>query len=524
MTQILSSYIGGVWQAPRDEGTTLLDAATGAPVARISTKPVDYAAVLGHARNIGGPALRELNFQERAGLLTALAKHLSGLIPDFTELSLRTGATRRDATVDIDGGIGTLFVYGGKGAKELPAGKILLDGEYEQLGKGGTFGLQHISVPRLGAAVQINAFNFPVWGMLEKLAPALLAGAPSVVKPASQTAYLTEMVVRAIIDSQILPEGALQLVCGRPDGLLDQLTGQDSLSVTGSRDTAAALRRHPVIASNSVRFTAEADSLNSSILAEDVKAGDPEFDIFVKGLVTEMTQKAGQKCTAIRRAFVPAGLMDAVQDAVVAQLAKITVGNPADESTRMGALASQRQRTDVRAAVATLMSAARPVFGDPQTVPENFGVDADFEAGAFISPVLLRADDPDREEVHAVEAFGPVSTLLPYEGIEQALDYVARGQGSLVTSIVTGDDDFATRAVLGSAPWHGRLLVVNADNAAENSGHGSAMPHAVHGGPGRAGGGEELAGLRSVQHHLQRTAVQGSPDFLARLGGGEEGA
>lgn len=521
MTQILNSYIAGGWQAPQDEGTTLLDAATGAPVSRISTKPVDYAAVLGHARGVGGPALRELTFQERAGLLKALAKHLSALIPDFTELSLRTGATRRDAVVDIDGGVGALFVYAGKGAKELPASKILLDGDYEQLGKGGTFGLQHISVPRLGAAVQINAFNFPVWGMLEKLAPAVLAGAPSVVKPASQTAYLTEMVVRAIIDSQILPEGSLQLVCARPDGLLDQLTGQDSLSVTGSRETAAALRRHPVIAANAVRFTAEADSLNSSILGEDVKAGDAEFEIFVKGLVTEMTQKAGQKCTAIRRAFVPAALLDPVQDAVIARLATVTVGNPADEETRMGALASQRQREDVRAAVAALSAAARPVFGDPVGVPANFGPGADFEAGAFISPVLLRAEDPDREELHSVEAFGPVSTLLPYQGIEQALDYVARGQGSLVTSVVTGDDQLAARAVLGAAPWHGRLLVVNAGNAAENTGHGSAMPHAVHGGPGRAGGGEELAGLRSVSHHLQRTAVQGSPEFLAGLAAGE---
>ncbi|MGZ4574149.1 MAG: phenylacetic acid degradation bifunctional protein PaaZ [Mycobacteriaceae bacterium] len=515
---MLSSYIGGRWEAPADEGTTLLDAATGEQVARVSTKALDYASILSYARTVGGPALRELTFPQRAVLLRSLGKYLAARIPEFAELSLRTGATRRDCAVDVDGGINALFVYGSKGAKELPDDHILLDGGFESLGSEGTFGLQHISTPLRGAAVQINAFNFPVWGMLEKLAPAFLAGVPSVVKPASQTAYLTEAVVRAIVDSQILPEGSLQLVCARPDGLLDQLTGQDLLSVTGSRETANALRRHPVVAANAVRFTAEADSLNASILGEDVTPPDPEFDIFVKGLVTEMTQKAGQKCTAIRRAFVPARLIDDVEAAVQMRLARTCVGNPADESVRMGPLASLRQRADVRSSIAQLEGAARRVFGDPQSVPENFAGGADFDKGAFISPVLLRADDPDRTEPHCVEAFGPVSTLMPYQGIETAVDYVTRGAGSLVASVVTADEKLANAAVMGIAPWHGRLLVLNRDNVEQSTGHGAAVPHAVHGGPGHAGGGEELGGLRSVQHYLQRTAVQGSPEFLAQLG------
>lgn len=523
MPPLLSSYICGHWQSPDDEGTELRDAATGEVITRISTKPLDYGPVVAYAREVGGPALRALTFRERAGLLTQLGKHLSAQIPDFTLLSLRTGATRRDAVVDIDGGINALFVYGSKGGKQLPDGNILPDGKFEALGKGGTFGVQHISVPRLGAAVQINAFNFPVWGMLEKLAPAVLAGVPSIVKPASQTAYLTEMVARAIIDSKILPEGSLQLVCARPDGLLDQLGAQDSLSVTGSRDTASALRTHPTIIENAVRYTAEADSLNASILGPDVRPDDPEFEIFVKAVTTEMTQKTGQKCTAIRRVFVPTIQLDAVQDAVIARLRKVTVGNPDAEETRMGPLASLRQRTDVRDAIAKLQNAARTVFGDPGSVPENFGVGADFEAGAFMSPVLLRAKDPTATELHSVEAFGPVATLIPYGSLEEALDLVARGDGSLVASLVTADRDVASRAVLAAAPWHGRILVVDRESAAESTGHGASVAQAVHGGPGRAGGGEELGGLRALQHHLQRTAVQGGPALLASLAPTREG-
>lgn len=519
MTEILHSYTGGQWHRPADAGRLLLDAATAEPVARISTVPLDYAYVLDYARRVGGKAMRASTFQDRARLLKSLGKHLTTKIPDFTELSLSTGATLRDAAVDIDGGIGVLFVYGSKGSKELPDSHVLLDGSVELLGKAGTFGVQHVLSPLLGAAVQINAFNFPVWGMLEKFAPAFLAGVPSVVKPASATAYLTEAVVREIIESGILPEGSLQLVCAPPDGLLDALTGQDLLSVTGSHDTAVTLRRHPAVASNAVRFTAEADSLNSSLLGSDATPDTPEFDLFVRGLVTEMTQKTGQKCTAIRRAFVPRELIDQVEIAVQDRLSRMLVGDPRDPAVRIGPLAGLDQRGDVRAAVGRLRKSGRIIFGDAQAVPENFSATADFDKGAYVSPVLLRFDDPDVTEPHTIEAFGPVSSLLPYDDLDHGLDLIARGNGSLAASIVTADEQIATRSIAATAPWHGRILVLNADNAAESSGHGAAIPHAVHGGPGRAGGGEELAGLRSLSHFMQRTAVQGGPEFLSTLAG-----
>lgn len=518
MTDILHSYTGGHWHRPGDTGRTLRDAATAEPVARISTVPLDYAQVLDYARRVGGKALRASTFQDRAAMLKSLGKHLTAKIPEFTELSLSTGATRRDAEVDIDGGIAVLFVYGSKGAKELPDSHVLLDGDVELLGKVGTFGVQHVFSPLLGAAVQINAFNFPVWGMLEKFAPAFLAGVPSIVKPASATAYLTEAVVREIVDSGILPEGALQLACAPPDGLLDALTAQDLLSVTGSHETAVALRRHPVVASNAVRYTAEADSLNSSLLGGDATPDSAEFDLFVRGLVREMTQKTGQKCTAIRRAFVPRDLIDEVESAVRERLSRMLIGDPRDPAVRIGPLVGQDQREDVRAAVRRLRDGGgRAVFGDPQSVPENFSTTADFENGAYISPLLLRFDNADAIEPHTIEAFGPVSSLLPYDDLDRALDDVARGGGSLAASIVTADERIAARAVAAAAPWHGRILVLNSHNAVEGTGHGAAVPHAVHGGPGRAGGGEELAGLRSLGHFMQRTAVQGSPAFLATL-------
>lgn len=517
MTDILNSYIGGQWVEPTDEGTLLVDAATGEPIVRISAQPLDYAPVLDYARTVGGPALRELTFTGRAAILKQLGKYLSERIPAFTEVSLKTGATRRDAMVDVDGGINALFVYGSKGGRGLPDSNVVPDGDFEPLGKGGTFGVAHILTPRTGVAVQINAFNFPVWGMLEKFAPAFLAGVPSVVKPASATAYLTETVVRAMVESGLLPEGSLSLVCARPDGLVDQLTAQDSLAVTGSYDTAATLRTHPAVVASGARFTAEADSLNSSVLGPDATVGDPEFEVFVKNLVTEMTQKAGQKCTAIRRAFVPAAMVDAVSDAAVARLQKVVVGPPADETSRMGALANQRQRDDVRGAVARLQSTATTVFGDPTAVPANFADGADFEAGAFISPILLRADDPERDELHQVEAFGPVATLIPYESAEQLAGLIARGNGSLAASIITNDSAFASEVVLAAAPWHGRIVVVDRNSAGESTGHGAAVAQAIHGGPGRAGGGEELGGLRAVEHYLQRTAVQGGPDVLKTI-------
>lgn len=518
MTDILSSYVCGQWQRPTDIGTTLLDAATSAPIVRVSNESLDYPAVLDHARIVGGPAVRAMTFQQRAGALKALGKHLSTRIPQFSDLSLRTGATRRDSAVDIDGGIGVLFVYAGKGTKELPDHHLLRDGDFEPLGKAGTFGVQHIMTPLLGAFVQINAFNFPVWGMLEKFAPAFLAGVPSVVKPAGQTAYLTELVVREVVASGLIPEGALQLVCARPNGLLESLTGQDMVAVTGSHATATALRRHPTITANAVRFTAEADSLNSSLLGEDASPGSPEFEIFVRGLITEMTQKAGQKCTAIRRSFVPRVLVDAVEAAVCERLSNVIVGDPSDESVRMGPVVGLGQRDDVREATARLAKAGRIVFGSINSAPENFSTTADFDRGSYLSPILLRFEDPQVPQPHSIEAFGPVSSLLPYDSLDDALELVARGEGSLVASIVTSDTAIAHAAVAAAAPWHGRLLVLNPDNAAESTGHGAAVPHAVHGGPGRAGGGEELAGLRSLGHFMQRTAVQGSPDFLGDLG------
>jgi oxepin-CoA hydrolase/3-oxo-5,6-dehydrosuberyl-CoA semialdehyde dehydrogenase len=511
---MLQSYIGGNWYTATDSGRALLGAAAGEEVARISREGLDYATALDHARRIGGPALRELTFHQRAGLLMTLGRYLTEHVPEFHELSTRTGATLRDSKFDVDGGISVLFVYGSKGTKQLPDGHVLPDGETEVIGKESTFGVRHVHVPVRGAAVQINAFNFPVWGMLEKLAPALLAGVPSIVKPASQTAYLTELVFRRIIESGILPEGSVQLACARPDGLLDALTGQDLLAVTGSAATAHSLRTHSAVAGNAVRFNAEADSLNCSILGPDAVPGRDEFDLFVKQLVTEMTVKAGQKCTAIRRAFVPRSIIGDVEDAVSAKLAKVTVGNPADPSVSMGALASLSQRADVLSQVRKLTAAGRLVHGDPQHVEL---VDADADRGAFLPPLLLRCDDPDRREPHEIEAFGPVCTLLPYDGAEQAVAYAARGEGSLVGSIVTRDRAFAREVVLGAAPWHGRLLVLSRDNAGESTGHGSPLPHTAHGGPGRAGGGEELGGLRSVLHHMQRTAIQGHPDMLASL-------
>jgi oxepin-CoA hydrolase/3-oxo-5,6-dehydrosuberyl-CoA semialdehyde dehydrogenase len=518
MTDILPSYIRGQWTRPIDDGQPLLDAATGEPIARVSTRSLDYPTVLSYARNIGGHALRQMTFQQRASALKALGQHLSARIPQFTEVSLKTGATRRDSAVDIDGGIGVLFVYASKGLKELPGQHILRDGNFEPLSKAGNFGVQHIASPLLGALVQINAFNFPVWGMLEKFAPAFLAGLPSIVKPASQTAYLAETVAREVIASGLIPEGTLQLVCARPDGLLESLTGQDVVSVTGSHATATAVRQHPTIASNAVRFTAEADSLNSSLLGEDASEGSPEFEIFVRELVTEMTQKAGQKCTAIRRAFVPRALTDAVQTAVCERLSKVTVGDPRDDSTQMGPLVGLRQREDVRAAAARLARTGRVVFGSINSAPEAFSATADLDKGAYLSPILLRFDDPEMIEPHSIEAFGPVSSLMPYDCLDDALRLMTLGEGSLVASIVTSDNKIAHRAVIGSAPWHGRLLVLNPGNAAQSTGHGAAVPHAVHGGPGRAGGGEELAGLRRLAHFMQRTAVQGTPDFLAGLG------
>jgi oxepin-CoA hydrolase / 3-oxo-5,6-dehydrosuberyl-CoA semialdehyde dehydrogenase len=515
VTGLLESYVAGRWTSPGDDGKPLLDAATGEPVVRISTAPPDFAAMTTHARTVGGPAVRALTFPQRAGLLKQLAQHLTGVKDDFHALSLRTGATPRDGMVDIEGGIGTLFSFASKGARELPNDVVVTDGPPERLGRGGTFVGQHLYVSRPGIAVQINAFNFPVWGMLEKLAPAFLAGLPSIVKPASQTAYLTELVVRRIVESGILPEGAIQLAAGSPDGLFEQLTAQDAVGFTGSAATAQLLRSHPSVVHGGVRLTVEADSLNCSILGPDVSADDPEFDLFVKAVVAEMTVKAGQKCTAIRRTIVPSAIADQVVEALRARLAGITVGNPASEGVRMGALASRGQRDEVRKAISALRSGAEIVFGDPDHVDT---VDADAEAGAFLSPVLLRAPG-SASEPHDVEPFGPVSTVISYETLDEAIDLAARGKGSLVGSLVTHDPAVARTVTLGIAPWHGRILILDRDDAKESTGHGSPLPVLVHGGPGRAGGGEELGGIRGVLHLMQRTAIQGSPDMITAVTG-----
>jgi oxepin-CoA hydrolase/3-oxo-5,6-dehydrosuberyl-CoA semialdehyde dehydrogenase len=509
----LRSYVSGGWHTPEDEGAPLHDAVTGEEIARISSAGVDMAAALAYGRSKGAE-LRALTFHQRAALLKVLASYLMEHRDELYALSHKTGATKGDNKFDIDGGIGTLFGYSSKGRRELPNDTVYVDGNLEPLGRGGTFVGQHICTPLQGVAVQINAFNFPVWGPLEKFAPAFIAGVPSLIKPASQTAYLTVKLVELIIESGILPEGSLQLVSGSAGDLLDHLTEQDLVSFTGSASTAQRLRAHENVIRRSVRFNAEADSLNCSILGPDATPGTPEFDLFVKQLVTEMTVKAGQKCTAIRRAFVPAPLLDDVAQAASERLAKITVGNPANPDVRMGALASLEQREEVRRSLKALLEAGRVVSGNPDEVSV---VDADAARGAFVSPVLLVADDPEQAQPHEVEAFGPVSTLMPYRDAEHAIELAARGLGSLAGSVVSADAEFARTIVIGLAPWHGRILVTDSDNAKENTGHGAPLPGLVHGGPGRAGGGEEMGGIRGVLHHMQRTAIQASPRVMTAV-------
>jgi oxepin-CoA hydrolase / 3-oxo-5,6-dehydrosuberyl-CoA semialdehyde dehydrogenase len=511
---VLRSYVSGGWAEPADDGRAVLDAVTGEEVARVSSAGLDLGAALAYGRGTGGPALRALTFHQRAGLLKSLGQLLREHRPELYALSARTGATLGDAKFDVDGGIGVLLSYASKARRELPNDTVLPEGGAEPLGRGGTFLGQHILTSRPGVAVQINAFNFPVWGPLEKFAPAFIAGVPSLIKPATPTAYLTARLVELIVASGLLPEGSVQLVCGSVSGLFEHLGEQDLVSFTGSAATARQLRAHPAVVERSVRFNAEADSLNCSILGPDAGPGTPEFDLYVGQLVTEMTVKAGQKCTAIRRALVPAALADQVADAVGERLAAVVVGDPAAEGVQMGALASLEQREEVRRCVKDLLAAGRIVSGDPSHVDV---VGASAETGAFMAPLLLRADDAGRPEPHQVEAFGPVSTIIGYQGTQEAIELAARGRGSLAGSVVTADTSFARDVVLGLAPWHGRILVLDREDAAESTGHGSPLPALVHGGPGRAGGGEELGGIRAVRHHLQRTAVQASPRVLAAV-------
>jgi oxepin-CoA hydrolase/3-oxo-5,6-dehydrosuberyl-CoA semialdehyde dehydrogenase len=513
----LKSYVSGRWYEGGREAALLRDATTGAVIAEASSEGIDFRGALDHARRVGGPALRALTFHERAGLVKSLAKFLTERKDEFYALSYATGATKADSWVDIDGGIGTLFVFASKGTRELPNSRVYVDGAPEVLSKSGAFIGQHICTPLEGAAVHINAFNFPVWGMLEKLAPTLIAGVPAIVKPATATSYLTELVVRRIVESGLLPEGSLQLICGSAGDLFEHLTCQDAVAFTGSASTASALRKHPVVIASSVRFTAETDSLNSSILGPDATPGTPEFELFVREVVREMTAKAGQKCTAIRKAIVPASLSDAAIEALRAALGKVVVGDPRLEQVKMGPLASLAQRREVRDQVARLQREAQVVHGGAST----FDVaGADSEKGAFLPPTLLFCRDTTAATaIHEVEAFGPVCTLVPYKDADDAVALARRGGGSLVSSVFSADDSAAARFVLGLAPYHGRILVVNRHCAKDSTGHGSPLPHLVHGGPGRAGGGEEMGGVRGVMHYMQRTAIQGSPDTIAAVTG-----
>ena len=512
---VLRSYVSGRWTSPAD-GRPVRDAVTGEEVARVSADGIDLAAALEYGRATGGPALRAMTFHQRAALVKAVGTMLREHRSELYGLSARTGATLGDAKFDVDGGIGVLLGYASKARRELPNDTFYTEGAVEPLSRGGQFSGQHVLTPLLGVAVQVNAFNFPVWGPLEKLAPALIAGVPALIKPATQTAYLTARLAELIIESGLLPDGSVQLVCGSAAGLLDHLTEQDLLGFTGSASTARQLRAHPNVVARAVRFNAEADSLNCSVLGPDAGPGTDEFGWYVRQVVTEMTVKAGQKCTAIRRALVPAACVDAVIEAVSAELAKVVTGSPADESVTMGALASLEQREEVRRGVKALQAAGTLAYGDPDRV-EVTGADAD--RGAFLSPLLLRCDDNDRAEPHEIEAFGPVCTVLGYGSTQEAIALAARGRGSLAGSVVTGDPGFARDVVLGLAPWHGRLLVLDADDARESTGHGSPLPALVHGGPGRAGGGEEMGGLRGILHHMQRTAVQASPRMLSAVTG-----
>lgn len=514
--QQVSSFASGQWIAPGAGARNIASAITGEVIASAGNDALDVQGMLNYARTVGGPALRALSFHDRARMLKALAGYLNHHKQALYAASFDTGAIQSDHMIDVDGGIGTMFVFASKGRREMPDGHVYLDGEVEQLGRTGTFLGQHICTSLQGVAVHINAFNFPVWGMLEKLAPTLLAGVPAIVKPATNSCYVTELAVRLMLDSGILPAGALQLVSGGIGDMLDHLGMMDVVSFTGSAQTALKLRSNPVILENSVRFVAEQDSLNGSILGPDAVPGTPEFDLFIKEVSREMTTKAGQKCTAIRRIIAPEAQVEAVISALSARLDKVIIGDPRLDTTRMGALVSNGQKRDVLEKAAVIGQEATRVYGDP----DNFTVDgADADKGAFVPPMLFHCADPDNaQRVHDTEAFGPVSTIMGYRDVEHAIALVNKGQGSLVASIITHDPAVARQVALGAGAYHGRLYFNNRDSMKESTGHGSPLPHMVHGGPGRAGGGEELGGVRGVMHYMQRTAIQGSPDILSAIG------
>ena len=510
----LGNLIQDQWIAGSGEGTPLVHAINGKLIGHADTEGIDMEGAYIFAREVGGPALRRMTFQERGRMLKRLALHLHAMKEEFYQVSWATGATRADSWIDIEGGIGNLFANASL-RRKLPDTPFAVDGEFVPLGREGTFGGHHLLVPKQGVAVHINAFNFPVWGMLEKVAVNWMAGVPAIVKPATVTSFLTEHVVRAIHDSGILPTGALQLICGSARNILDFVDERDVVTFTGSADTGRLLRAHPRIQAHAVPFNMEADSLNSAILGQDAVPGTPEFDLFVKEVRKEMTVKCGQKCTAVRRIFVPEGLMDQVQEALTAQLAKTTIGDPQVEGVRMGALVGNAQCLDVLKQVEAIEAEAECVFGQEKSISP---LGDDVTNGAFLPPMLMRHDRPhDARAVHDVEAFGPVSTLMPYKELEEAVALAARGKGSLCCSITTFDREAAATFVREAAPMHGRILVLDRECAKESTGHGSPMPMLVHGGPGRAGGGEEIGGLRGIKHYMQRTAIQGHPTTLTAI-------
>lgn len=512
----LQNYITGQWIEGKGEGIPMFDAVTGEIVALSDTEGLDYAEILHYGRTKGGEKLRNMTFQERGIMLKALALHLVKKKNDFYELSYRTGATRIDSWIDIEGGFGNLFANASL-RKLFPNQSYHVEGEPIDLSRGGRFMAHHIMVPKRGVAIHINAFNFPVWGMLEKCAVNWMAGVPAVVKPATNTSFLTEAVVREIIASKILPEGALQLITGSARAILDTVDSQDVVTFTGSAATGRLLKAHHRIIEESVPFNMEADSLNASVLGEDAVPGTPEFDLFIKEVRNEMTVKCGQKCTAIRRIIVPEKLVDDVQKALSGQLSKVTIGDPRLKEVKMGALVSKDQVNEVKDRVQELTKTAKIVYGHLNEI-ETIGANA--QKGAFLSPILLREDHPFINlAVHETEAFGPVSTIMPYKTMDEAITLAQMGKGSLVSSIATFDDKIAKDYVVNAASHHGRILVLNRESAKESTGHGSPLPTLVHGGPGRAGGGEEMGGIRGVKHYLQRTAIQGSPTTLTEITG-----
>ena len=513
--QQLQNFALGQWISGSGKGTELFDAVNGELVAVADSSGLDFGAMLNYGREIGGPALRKMTFQERGRMLKALALYLTERKAAYYAVSVKTGATKIDSWIDIDGGIGNLFAYASL-RKQFPDSSFYVDGELAKLSKEGTFIGHHIMVPKEGVALHINAFNFPVWGMLEKIAVNLLAGVPAVVKPATLTSYVTEVVVRDIHASGILPEGALQLICGSANGIFDHLEMQDVVTFTGSASTGKMLKSHPRLVDQAIPFTMEADSLNAAILGLDASPGTEEFDLFVKEVRKEITVKCGQKCTAVRRILVPEKYLSDVQEALVKALGQTAIGDPRNEKVRMGSLAGKAQREDVLAALNELKKESEVVFGNDAISL----IEAEDSKGAFMSPTLLLNDKPfEKLSSHTIEAFGPISTLMPYSTTEEAVALSKLGKGSLVCSITTNDTNIARDFVINAASHHGRILVLNRASAKESTGHGSPMPMLVHGGPGRAGGGEEMGGKRGVMHYLQRTAIQGSPTMITAITG-----